>query len=279
MRIVIVAADAGAASQLASTVTAPVDLHIVVPDDVEVDVAGPALAAALTPHDVLVVGSDQRSRDLAGWVSASLDLPLAWAAEHVDVADDRVTINRPILGGTHRMTQQVDGGAVVSVKVAGGDHTGALPQTLLDLSATSQVRITGDVADQQAGASLTCAKVIVSVGRGIGGPDNVARYRELADLAGAALGASRVVVDSGWLSFAHQVGQTGTSVAPDLYVAFGISGAIQHLAGMRASKRVIAINTDPEAPICRVADVVVQADANDVADALLKKFADDGRTA
>jgi electron transfer flavoprotein alpha subunit len=80
-----------------------------------------------------------------------------------------------------------------------------------------------------------------------------------------------VVVDSGWLPFRHQVGQTGTAVSPDVYAAFGISGAIQHLAGMRGSKRVIAINTDLEAPICSVADVVINADANEVAKALLDR--------
>ncbi|TYK44638.1 electron transfer flavoprotein subunit alpha/FixB family protein [Actinomadura decatromicini] len=120
------------------------------------------------------------------------------------------------------------------------------------------------------------ARTIVSVGRGVGGPDAVARYRRLAELTGAALGASRAAVDGGWLPFAHQVGQTGATVAPDLYVAFGISGAVQHTAGMRASGRVVAVNTDPDAPIARLADLVIAADANEVADALLRRLEREG---
>lgn len=285
MSVLIVAGNSELAGQVAAAVRCTEEIKVVVvASDLEVDVAGPAVAAALSPGDVLVVGSDQRSRDLAGWVSATCDLPLLWAADRVAVAHDGVTITRPVLGGTHRMHQHVDrGGAVISVKVAGGEWSRSLPETRLDVSDTSRLRVTANEAGAGAahspgeGVLLSGAKVIVSVGRGIGGPDAVTRYRELAAVAGAALGASRVVVDSGWLPFAHQVGQTGASVAPELYVAFGISGAVQHLAGMRGSKRVIAVNTDPEAPISRVADVVVQADANDVADALLKKFVDAGR--
>jgi electron transfer flavoprotein alpha subunit len=114
------------------------------------------------------------------------------------------------------------------------------------------------------------------VGRGIGSAERLPLFRELAERLHAALGASRVVVDAGWLPFAHQVGQTGTAVAPDLYLAFGISGAIQHLAGMRASKQVVAINTDREATLCRLADLVIEGDATEVAERLLKRLAEAG---
>jgi electron transfer flavoprotein alpha subunit len=134
------------------------------------------------------------------------------------------------------------------------------------------VTVTSAVGDASTGPNLASANVIVAVGRGIGGPENLPVFEALSRRLGAALGASRVVVDAGWLPFSHQVGQTGTSVSPDLYLAFGISGAVQHLAGMRGSDRVVAINTDPDAAICRVADVVIIGDAVEVATGLLERL-------
>jgi electron transfer flavoprotein alpha subunit len=120
--------------------------------------------------------------------------------------------------------------------------------------------------------NLAEADIIVSCGRGMGDPKNLKLVEELAEVLGAGIGASRAVVDSGWIEYNHQVGQTGKTVGPKVYFACGISGAVQHLAGMSSSDTIIAINKDPDAPMFKIATFGIVGDALEVLPALIKEF-------
>jgi electron transfer flavoprotein alpha subunit len=128
------------------------------------------------------------------------------------------------------------------------------------------------IPDKTSEISIEDADIIVSGGRGLGKAENFKLLFELAEIIGAAVGASRSVIDEGWIPYSHQVGQTGKTVAPSMYIAFGISGAIQHLEGMRSSDFIIAVNKDPEAPIFKAADIGIIADLFDVIPVLKEKY-------
>ena len=142
----------------------------------------------------------------------------------------------------------------------------------IDVAADAKVRFEGYEDAEAKGVDLTKAEVIVTAGRGVGKKDNIPVIKALADAFGGELGASRPVVDNEWVEHSHQVGTTGQTVSPKLYVACGVSGAIQHMAGMKKSEFVVAINTDKDAPIGEVADVLVVADVLQFAPVLIEKL-------
>jgi electron transfer flavoprotein alpha subunit len=138
-----------------------------------------------------------------------------------------------------------------------------------ELSEADLQVVATESAERSAGVSLATARVVVGGGRGVGGPEGFAALEELAALLGAAVGVSRVVTSQGWRPHRQQVGQTGTRISPELYLACGISGAIQHMAGCMSAKHIVAVNTDPDAPIISHADYAVIGDLNQVIPALV----------
>ena len=203
-------------------------------------------------------------KNVAPRVAAKLDVAQISDITKVESAD---TFERPIYAGNAIATvQSADAVKVITVRTTGFDAapaTGgsAAVETVAAVADSGKSRFSGREVTKSDRPELTAAKIIVSGGRGIGNGENYTQLLEpLADKLGAALGASRAAVDAGFVPNDYQVGQTGKIVAPQLYVAVGISGAIQHLAGMKDSKVIVAINKDEEAPIFQVADYGIVGD-------------------
>jgi electron transfer flavoprotein alpha subunit len=234
-----------------------------------VEAYGPLLAklAAEKSPAVLIAGASTRGRDLTGWVAAALDAGLVPDGIGLEVDGGTVKVTRPVYAGKLMSRVHATGGTqVISVRSRAFPQAESTGQTgsaeWVDAVAAEDdipTKITG-FESKEAGVSLTDANIIVSGGRGVGGPEGFAPVQELADVLGGALGASRAAVDAGWIPYDHQVGQTGKTVSPDLYIANGISGAIQHQAGMRTSKVIVAVNKDAEAPIFKLAHYGIVGD-------------------
>jgi electron transfer flavoprotein alpha subunit len=228
------------------------------------------LAGPLGPEAIVAAGSE-RGNEVLAHVGARLDLP--FAANVTEVRGDELT--RVRWGGSLLEEARLHGSpllltvaphAVAAEAPGTPAATEAFSPALSD--ADTAVRVVGRVEESGGGVSLRDAKVVVSGGRGVGSADGFAIIEELADLLGGAVGCSRVVTNAGWRPHADQVGQTGTKISADLYIACGISGATQHVAGFKGAKKVLAINNDPEAPILMHADYAVIGDLHEVVPAI-----------
>ncbi len=206
-------------------------------------------------------------KDLMPRVAGLLDIPMASDIVGLDMVDGELQIKRPMYAGNAIATIVLKGSpALITVRQTAFDpahEEGTAPVEKLSVSFDEEnvnTRFVSLEMTESERPELTEAHVVVSGGRGIKSSENFTLIEELADLLGAAIGASRAAVDAGWVPNDWQVGQTGKIVAPDLYIAVGISGAIQHLAGMKDSKVIVAVNKDDEAPIFQVADYGLVAD-------------------
>lgn len=239
-------------------------------EDPRLDTASPAARSAplvafarAKDASVIVVPGTIFGRELVGAVAALWEAAAANGVTEVAWADEELRVRRPVFGGRATESRRLTGGrAVVSVRphafspVDAGPvpaRVAALPSDPAPASLGPR-RVGVEAGTGATGPALGDAAIVVSGGRGLKSPENFRLVEELAAALGAAVGASRAVTDAGWRPTTYQVGQTGKTVSPQLYVAVGISGAIQHLVGMVSSRVIVAINNDPSAPIFRVAD-------------------------
>ena len=217
---------------------------------------------------VVVVPASVDGKDLAARLTARLQSGLAQDCTQIKVEEGVVKAKRPIFAGKCFAWCEWGDGAlpVISCRpnvmdcLAADESRKAEVEPVAAAARTARSRAVGVALDTSGKVELTEAEIIVSGGRGMKGPENYTMVEELAKILGAAVGASRAAVDAGWRPHSDQVGQTGKVVNPNLYIAVGISGAIQHLAGMGSSKFIVAINKDPDAPIFSKADYGIAED-------------------
>lgn len=229
-----------------------------------------------TGADILILGNTALGKDLAPKLSVKLDAGIAMDCVDLKTLDNEIIATRPIYAGKALLDVKINSDKkiftirpnVFNPGESTADTSNVVEKTI---EAELPVKVI-EIKKNEGKLDVSEASIIVSGGRGLKEPENFKLVEELAEVLGAAVGASRAVVDAGWRPHAEQVGQTGKTVSPNLYVALGISGAIQHLAGMRSSKYIVAINKDPDAPIFQVADYGISGDVFEVVPALIEEL-------
>lgn len=236
--------------------------------------------AAASPPDLILVGAGPDGRDLAGTLSALTGLGVLTNATGVAWTDAGPAVEMSAFGGKLITSSGFTAGrGIVTVRPNVVTAVPAdAPGTMDTLAATSNSRalpavaVVDRISEAGAAAPIEEARIIVSGGRGVGGPDGFKLVEQLAEVLGGAVGATRAAVDSGWIGYSQQIGQTGKIVKPELYLALGISGAIQHKVGMQTAGSIVAVNRDPDAPIADFADLLVVGDLFEVGNALLAQL-------
>ena len=243
-------------------------------------VAEPATGALASLHekgspDLILFGFTTDSREVAGRFAARLGIGLISNAGDVVAKDGGFVAKVPYFGGARVASMKANGKpAIILVRPKSfepSESGGSAEIRQFEVAVadgSKRARITERVVEATEKVKLEDAKVVISGGRGLGGPQNFPLLDDLAGALGGAVGASRAVVDAGWVPYSMQVGQTGKSVRPGVYIAVGLSGAMQHTVGMKASKVISAINKDAEAPIMKMADLGVVGDALKIVPAL-----------
>jgi electron transfer flavoprotein alpha subunit len=237
------------------------------------------LVAGAAP-DAILLPTSYDGRDIAGRLSARLDRPVL--TNVTGIADEGgLVTEHPVFGGTQTVKAHFTGSGpgIVVVRAksfvaepSGGAAANVVSAPAGDTGASAKATITTSHVEERSGPKLEEAAVVVSGGRGLGEASQYALIEETAKLLHGAAGASRAIVDAGWVPYSHQVGQTGKTVKPTVYIACGISGATQHMVGMKGSKNIVAINKDPDAPIFQIADFGVVGDVHKVLPALIEQL-------
>jgi electron transfer flavoprotein alpha subunit len=247
---------------------------------------GPPVAAAMAAAveggdapDLILFGTTYDGRDVAGRLSVKLDRTVVTNNVDIELDGDSVITVEPVFGGTTNVRTTFSGGGpflvLIRPKSFAAEESGGAPAEVVsvevpDTGATGAATVLERHVEEREGPQLDEAAVVVSGGRGLGEADKFEMIESLAKKLGAAPGASRAIVDAGWVPYSYQVGQTGKVVKPTVYIAAGISGATQHLVGMKGSANIIAINKDPEAPIFGVSDLGIVGDVHKVLPKLIE---------
>jgi electron transfer flavoprotein alpha subunit len=242
---------------------------------------GAALAAAVATEapDAVFFGTTYDGRDIAARLSVKLDKPVISNNTDVELDGDSLVVSTGIFGGTQIVKTKFAAGApaialfrpksFVAEETGGGAAEVATLATG-DIGAAGAAKVLDRHVEETSGPKLDEAAIVVAGGRGLGESDKFTMIEELAKLLKGAPGASRAIVDAGWVPYSMQVGQTGKVVKPTVYIAAGISGATQHMVGMKGSKNIVAINKDPEAPIFGIADLGIVGDVHKVLPQLIE---------
>ena len=229
--------------------------------------------------DAVLFATTYDGRDIAARLSVKLDRTVITNVVDIEVDDETLVGTEPIFGGATNIKTKFTGEGPYLTLVrpksfaaepSGGDEADVEDLDVPDLGSSAGATVTDRFVEESDGPKLDEADLVVSGGRGLGEAEKFALITDLAKELNGAAGASRAIVDAGWVPYSQQVGQTGKVVKPGVYIAAGISGATQHLVGMKGSKNIIAINKDPEAPIFGVADLGVVGDVHKVVPALLE---------
>jgi electron transfer flavoprotein alpha subunit len=229
--------------------------------------------------DLIMFGTTYDGRDVAGRLSAKLDRTVLTNNVDLEVDGDKVITVEPVFGGATNVRTAFSGeGPFLALmrpksftaEESGGGAAEVVTVAVPDAGSTGGATIIERHVEEREGPQLDEAAVVVSGGRGLGDAEKYEMIETLAKKLGAAPGASRAIVDAGWVPYSYQVGQTGKVVKPTVYIACGISGATQHLVGMKGSANIIAINKDPEAPIFGVSDLGIVGDVHKVLPKLIE---------
>ena len=241
-----------------------------------------AIAAAVqggAGPDLIMVPTSYDGRDVAGRLSVKLDRTVITNVVDVEVDGDVAVGVEPVFGGTTDVRTKFTGEGPqlllirpksFAAEESGGGAAAVADLAVPDAGASGAATVTARHVEETEGPKLDEADIVVSGGRGLGEAEKFEMIESLAKLLGAAPGASRAIVDAGWVPFSYQVGQTGKVVKPTVYIAAGISGATQHMVGMKGSKNIIAINKDAEAPIFSVSDLGIVGDVHKVLPKLIE---------
>lgn len=243
------------------------------------DAFAAALAEVVSGYDYIVASHSFFGRDIAARLAAALGAPYLSDATAFEVGSDAVVATKPLYAGKVIAKFRIGGSGpkVITIRPKvfaplAADKNAAITVKQLATPSVYKSKVTSVKAKEAGAIDVKDADIIITGGRGVGGPEGFAPLRDFAQAIGCALGASRAAVDAGWIEHSHQVGQTGKVVNPKLYIACGVSGAIQHLAGMQTSRVIVAINSNESAPIFKIADYGIVGDLFEIVPELQRQI-------